>query len=743
MEQQLKRLNDKQREAVTSIDGPLLVLAGAGSGKTTVLTTRIAYILQNTYAQPWNILAITFTNKAANEMKTRIQAIIGDAVNDMWVGTFHSICVKILRSCIERENYGKDFIIYDSADSRTVVKECVKELGLDEKEFPPRSVLSVISNAKNDMLSADDFENRYGSDLRLKRIAELYKLYQRKLKNNNALDFDDIIFLTVKILRENTDVAEKYQARFQYILVDEYQDTNNSQYELISIIARGYGNVCVVGDDDQSIYKFRGANVNNILGFESDYKDAKKIMLEQNYRSTDVILDAANAVIDNNKKRMGKKLWTVKEDGEKIIGFTGRDERDEATFVAERIARRYKETHKYSDCAVLYRTNAQSRALEEGLMREAIPYRVLGGTRFYDRKEIKDVIAYMRLVYNYHDDVSFLRIVNEPKRKIGTATLDKLRAHNAKEGSSCFEVAESAVQYPDLRTAASRLTAFTDFIKGMRRAATEVDIYELAKMIIDESGYREMLVNEGTVESQTRLENVEEFLNVVKEFSDDTENTGSLGEFLESVTLVSDIDSYDETQDYVVLMTIHSAKGLEFPVVFLTGLEEGLFPGVKSIMEQEELEEERRLCYVAITRAKELLYVTSANCRLKFGQLESCRRSRFFNEIPQELLDDISCLPAKAARKSIEHGLEFVKYRDEYKSEKAGKSFISSVTTMGGGGGTEYHFEPGDRVRHRKFGEGVVMKSQTFGKDAMVQINFESVGVKQLMAAFAKLEKID
>ena len=451
MEDYLKGLNDKQLEAVKTIDGALLVLAGAGSGKTTVLASRIAYILQNTYTRPWNILAITFTNKAANEMKDRIGRIVGGEVKDMWVGTFHSICVRILRSCIDRAGYGKDFVIYDSADTRTVIKECIKELRLDEKVYPARSVQNIISNAKNEMIGPDEFENVYRNNPRMKDIAEIYRRYRKKLINNNALDFDDIILLTVQIFKENEDVAEKYQARFQYILVDEYQDTNDSQYELIHILAGGYGNICVVGDDDQSIYKFRGANINNILGFERDYENAKRIMLEQNYRSTSTILNAANAVISHNKGRMGKKLWTSSGDGEKITAYTGYTEREEAKFIASEVSKEYKKSGTYNRCAVLYRTNAQSRAIEEAFMREAIPYKVLAGLRFYDRKEIKDVIAYLRLIYNHGDDVSLRRIINEPKRKIGTATIEKIQLHSNELGISNFEVIEKAGNYQDLR----------------------------------------------------------------------------------------------------------------------------------------------------------------------------------------------------------------------------------------------------------------------------------------------------
>lgn len=733
MEDYLKGLNDKQLEAVKTIDGALLVLAGAGSGKTTVLAARIAYILQNTYTHPWNILAITFTNKAANEMRERIGRIIGGEVKDMWVGTFHSICVRILRTCIERAGYGKDFVIYDSADSRTVVKECIKELGLDEKVFPVKSVQSIISNAKNEMADPEEFAAVYKNNPRMRDVAEVYRRYRIKLMNNNALDFDDIILLTVRILKENEDIAEKYQARFQYILVDEYQDTNNSQYELIHILAGGYGNICVVGDDDQSIYKFRGANINNILGFERDYRDAKRIMLEQNYRSTSTILNAANAVIAHNKKRMGKKLWTASGDGEKITVYTGYTEKDEARFIASEIVKEYKRTGTYSGCAVLYRINAQSRAIEEAFMREAIPYKVLAGLRFYDRKEIKDIIAYLRLIYNQDDDVSLRRIINEPKRKIGSVTLDKMQEHANESGISNFQVADHAAEYPDLKSAAPRLKAFADMIKEFRRLAGLLTVYELAQRVAADSGYLAALTAENTVESQTRLENVNEFMAVAKEYSEDPEYSGTLGEFLESVTLVSDIDDYDQEQDSVVMMTVHSAKGLEFPVVFLAGLEEGLFPSQRSLDSDEDIEEERRLCYVAITRAKERLYVTRAMSRARFGQRVPALESRFFREIPAEYINDASGAAQKAAIGLAKAGFEPMSERRIY----AAKKEQEKKPAMEG-----YSFRSGDRVRHRKFGDGTVVSSQTFGKDAIVVINFDKAGTKRLMAAFAKLERI-
>lgn len=733
MEDYLKGLNEKQLEAVKTTDGPVLVIAGAGSGKTTVLASRIAYILQTTYTRPWNILAITFTNKAAAEMKSRIGSIIGGEVNDMWVGTFHSICVRILRTCIDRAGYGKDFVIYDTSDSHTVVKECIREMGLDEKMFPVRGVASVISKAKNDLTDPDGLESIHRRDPRMRIVAEIYRRYRSKLMNNNALDFDDIILLTVNILKENEDVAEKYQARFQYILVDEYQDTNNTQYELIDLLARGYGNICVVGDDDQSIYKFRGANIQNILGFEKDHKNVKRIMLEQNYRSTSNILDTANAVIAHNRGRMGKNLWTSSKRGDSITVYTGWDEKDEAKFIAKKAAERYAETGRYNDCAVLYRTNAQSRAIEEAFMREAIPYKVLAGLRFYDRREIKDVIAYLRLVYNHGDDVSLRRIINEPKRKIGAATLEKVRSHALEQGTSDFEIVENADMYPDLRSAAPRLKQFAALIKELRRLAGILPVDELAKRVIEDSGYMAALAAEDTVEAQTRIDNINEFMSAVKDYAVNPEYSGSLGEFLESVTLVSDIDGYDQEQDCVVMMTIHSAKGLEFPVVFLTGLEEGIFPSQRSMDSPEDIEEERRLCYVAITRAKEKLYITKTTSRMKFGRRETTIESRFFREIPEEYTEDASRAASRVSSGLERAGIEFLPGKRSapvYERKEAVPAMdISSLNA-------------GTRVRHRKFGEGTIVSAQHIGRDAVLVIDFDTAGTKRLMAVFAKLEII-
>ena len=608
MNNMLDKLNERQKEAVLATEGPVLVLAGAGSGKTTVLVNRIAYMISEKHIRPWNILAITFTNKAAREMKDRIERLLGDTAKDMWIGTFHSVCVRILRSCIDLLGYSRDFVIYDTADTKTVMKECLRELDIDENSFPVRNVLSIISNAKNDLMDAATFENVYKSDYRMSIIAKIYYRYQTKLRKNNAVDFDDIILNTVKILSENPDVLSKYQDKFQYILVDEYQDTNNSQYLLINLLAQANRNLCVVGDDDQSIYKFRGANIGNILNFEDDYSDVQKITLDQNYRSTQNILDAANSVISNNKGRMGKSLWTSNGDGNKVFVYTGTN--DEARYIARQIKKHFDEQGSFSDCAILYRTNAQSRVIEEMLMRESVPYKVLSGLRFYDRKEIKDIIAYLRVVYNPNDDVSLARIINEPKRKIGNATLEKARNIAREKETSLYDVISHADDYPEFKTAIKKLLSFSEIIQSLIKLKDTVTIEDLTGRILNDTGYMPELVMEDTTESKTRIENLGEFISVITEFEKNEETGNTLGEFLENISLVSDIDGYDENEDSAVLMTIHSAKGLEFPIVFLSGLEEGLFPGMRSMESDDDIEEERRLCYVAITRAKEQLYIT-------------------------------------------------------------------------------------------------------------------------------------
>lgn len=739
MNNMLDKLNERQKEAVLATEGPVLVLAGAGSGKTTVLVNRIAYMISEKHIRPWNILAITFTNKAAREMKDRIERLLGDTAKDMWIGTFHSVCVRILRSCIDLLGYSRDFVIYDTADTKTVMKECLRELDIDEKSFPVRNVLSIISNAKNDLMDAATFENVYKSDYRMSIIAKIYYRYQTKLRKNNAVDFDDIILNTVKILSENPDVLSKYQDKFQYILVDEYQDTNNSQYLLINLLAQANRNLCVVGDDDQSIYKFRGANIGNILNFEDDYSDVQKITLDQNYRSTQNILDAANSVISNNKGRMGKSLWTSNGDGNKVFVYTGTNEYDEAIYIARQIKKHFDEQGSFSDCAILYRTNAQSRVIEEMLMRESVPYKVLSGLRFYDRKEIKDIIAYLRVVYNPNDDVSLARIVNEPKRKIGNATLEKARNIAREKETSLYDVISHADDYPEFKTAIKKLLSFSEIIQSLIKLKDTVTIEELTGRILNDTGYMPALVMEDTTESKTRIENLGEFISVITEFEKNEETGNTLGEFLENISLVSDIDGYDENEDSAVLMTIHSAKGLEFPIVFLSGLEEGLFPGMRSMESDDDIEEERRLCYVAITRAKEQLYITKTISRTIHGKTMPTTASRFFKEIPVEYLEDKTTLQPKVAKVMQDLGVRNASApkKEVYMTKGFGSSVKSS-------GSTDYSkFKAGDAVEHRTFGRGEILKATPCGNDCILEIQFESIGFKRLMAAFAKVKKIN
>ena len=729
MNNYLSKLNDKQREAVETTDGPVLVLAGAGSGKTTVLVNRIAYIIEKKHVSPYNIMAITFTNKAANEMKERIAKLIGDTARDMWVSTFHSACVRILRTNIDLIGYERDFVIYDTSDTKTVIKECLKELNLDEKAYAPKAVLSAIGKAKDNMQTPEIFEAVNTNDYYLKTVSGIYKLYQKKLKNNNALDFDDIVFYAVKILMENPDVLYRYQQKFKYILVDEYQDTNNVQYMLISLLAQGSRNICVVGDDDQSIYKFRGANIQNILGFEDEFPDAVTIKLEQNYRSTKNILDAANAVIANNKGRKGKALWTDNTDGNKISLYTASNERSEGEYIAKKIEELVKDGAKYSDIAILYRTNAQSRVIEEMFLRWAVPYRVLAGMRFYDRKEIKDVIAYLRVISNPRDDVSIKRIINEPKRSIGPTTMEKASAIASEKDISLFEVLKKAYDYPALLRASSKIEEFVKLIEDLSVSAKSMKLEDFVVKMLNDTGYLPALQAEDTVENQTRIENIKEFMSVVQEFEKSGEEV-TLSAFLEDLALVADIDSYDADQDAVVMMTIHSAKGLEFNYVFLAGMEDGLFPSARSTLEIEDLEEERRLCYVALTRAKKRLFLTNTESRMLYGKTNRSFPSQFLQEIPPELIDEIRDTVKKKAMyiNKIVHSVGNNLYIPKKESEPLPD---------------EINFKPGQHVMHKKFGRGIILSVQRFEKDARLEINFESAGRKQLMAVFAKLEKLD
>ena len=748
----LKELNDKQKEAVLATEGPCLVIAGAGSGKTKVLTHKIAYLIEENGVKPWNILAITFTNKAANEMKERIAKLIGEISNDMWVGTFHSICVRILRRYIDRVGFGSDFVIFDTSDQKTLVKQCIKQLNLDDKIFTDRSVLSEISNAKNEMLTPMQYSLRTNGELRKQKIAQVYEIYQRKLKENNALDFDDIINTTIQILTENPDVLEYYTEKFKYVLVDEYQDTNKAQFTLVTLLSGRYGNITVVGDNDQGIYSFRGADITNILNFEKDFPGTRIIKLEQNYRSSKAILDAANAVIKHNPKKYEKNLWTEKEGGKLPTVSRLDNEYDEANFIVEKInTLKREEYYKYSDFTVLYRTNAQSRAIEDILRREDIPYKIVGGLKFYERKEIKDAIAYLRLIHNQADNLSLQRVINEPKRGIGQTSLDKIETIANQNGISMYEVIKNAELY-GLNKVYLNSREFIQTIEELSAKKDTTLVSELLKEILSKSGYTKALEIENTAQAESRIENLDEFLTVAMEFEEENAEN-SLAEFLESITLSSDIDGMEETEDSVTLMTLHSAKGLEFPVVFLVGMEEGLFPSYRSIGEQRELEEERRLCYVGITRAREYLYLTCARQRTIFGSTSCNKISRFIEEIPIELLegaDEITRPRRVQENTEWKYGNNKVStYRVEENTIskpkpsfafRTAESFLNNVVAARSVDVDLSQYKMGQTIYHKKFGEGVITEIAPEGDDLKLDISFEKVGHKRLMAKYANLE---
>jgi len=750
----LKGLNKEQREAVLHTEGPLLILAGAGSGKTRVLTHRIAYLIKEKGVYPGSILAITFTNKAAREMKERIENILGGLSENIWVSTFHSACVRILRRDIDKLGYDRSFVIFDSADQQTLIKDCLKELNLNEKNYPPKSVIEMIGKAKDEMIDPDAYTKMYASDYRMSKIAKIYELYQKKLKQNNALDFDDIITLTIKLFTDNPPVLEYYQRRFKYILVDEYQDTNTAQYSLISLLAQVNKNLCVVGDDDQSIYGWRGANIRNILDFEKEFKNCKVIKLEQNYRSTQTILEAANNVIKNNYGRKNKSLWTDNAKGCKIQIYTGENEHDEAFYVANEIIKLSRQENKeYKDFAILYRVNAQSRVLEEALMREGVPYRIFGGLRFYDRKEIKDVMAYLRVIQNPSDDIALKRIINVPKRGIGNATLSAAEEIAGQRGCSIFRIISSASDIPELQRAASKLQNFVDLISRLRALKDTVKVSELIEIVTEQSGILKELQEEKTVESETRIENIKELISVALEFeAQSSAAAGKTGDgfdefmegqgleaFLSHTSLVSDIDNLKEENNSVVLMTLHSAKGLEFPVVFMVGMEEGVFPGYRSMFDENEIEEERRLCYVGMTRAKEKLYMTNTFHRTLFGNTSYNKVSRFINEIPDELVEE----PAKKIVKpSAVTGIT-----KQYESKKAyDVGLFNGTKPFDLNGGKKplqnISFNIGDVVEHKKFGVGTITSVEEENGDFKLEIQFNTVGMKRLMAAYANLNKI-
>ena len=731
-------LNNEQREAVFCTEGPLLMLAGAGSGKTRSLTHRIAYLIEEKGVAPWNILAITFTNKAAQEMSEIVDALVGYGSEDIWISTFHATCSRILRRHIDLLGYDRNFTIYDASDQKSLMKEVLKEMKIDTKQFPERSVMSEISSAKNEYKSPLDYRNEYGSNFRNQRIADIYEHYQKRLKENNALDFDDLLVKMVDLFQTNPDVLEHYQDRFQYIMVDEYQDTNTVQFLLVSLLAKKYRNLCVVGDDDQSIYKFRGANIYNILNFEKVFPDAQVIRLEQNYRSTQNILNAANGVIANNKGRKEKKLWTENQKGE-LVHFKQYDtEYDEADGVVSRINFLAMRGVQYKDMAILYRTNAQSRIFEEKLKQKNIPYAIVRGISFYDRKEIKDLMSYLKVVDSGMDDLSVKRIINVPKRGIGQTTINRLQEFAILNQMSFLDAVFNADEIPEVTRALAKLHKFADMIEEFREYASEHEISELLEHILDVTQYRAELEAEGTDESISRLEDIEELFNDIAYYEEEEENP-NLRDFLaekDMYTLNAGIDNLEDENNKVLLMTLHNAKGLEFNNVFLGGMEEGVFPGFGAMMsgDESEIEEERRLCYVGITRAKERLFLSAAKRRMLRGQTQYNRRSRFIDEIPGQYLDTEQRVSEQRVVKNTERPAKY-----QY-GAKAGKPYNLSdfkVKPVG-----ELDYQVGDRVKHIKFGVGTVQEITKGGRDFEVAVEFDRVGRKKMFASFAKLKKV-
>ena len=778
-------LNPKQKEAVLHTDGPLLILAGAGSGKTRVLTHRIAYLIDECGVNPWNIMAITFTNKAAGEMRERVDNLVGFGAESIWVSTFHSSCVRILRRHIENLGYTTSFSIYDSDDQKTLMRQVFKTLDIDTKQFKERSVLAAISSAKDKLITPEEFLLNAGGDFREKKTGEIYKEYQKQLKKNNALDFDDLIVKTVELFQNNPQILDYYQERFRYIMVDEYQDTNMAQFKLVSLLASKYRNLCVVGDDDQSIYRFRGADIQNILSFENTFPGTMVIKLEQNYRSTQNILDAANEVIRHNFGRKDKTLWTANGEGDKILFKQFDTAKDEADFVVRQIR---DSGYSYQDQAVLYRTNAQSRLLEERCIFYNVPYRLVGGVNFYQRKEIKDILAYLKTIANGVDDLSVIRIINVPKRGIGATTIGRVTAFASEHNMSFYDTLKEAKQIPGIGKAAEKISRFIAQMEAFRAMAysEEYSMKDLIGHILEDTGYEEELQEEGEIEAQTRLENIEELINKAAAYEEDSEHP-TLDEFLEQVALVADIDNVDDTEDRVTLMTLHSAKGLEFPKVYLVGMEDGLFPGMMSIMsgDKTEMEEERRLCYVGITRAKKELVLTASRQRMINGETRWSKPSRFINEIPPNLLDTDKLQPVFGKSKQDDPG-DFGLPWDQ--GSKSGVSrfgmgynaYASKTTSPSGNSGAGYKnaknsgtggfgssmqslepkkkpgfgktftvqkaaslaYKEGDRVKHAKFGEGTVKEIVDGARDYEVTVEFDKGGQKKMLAGFAKLECI-
>ncbi len=733
-------LNKQQQEAVFHTEGPLLILAGAGSGKTRVLTHRAAYLIEEKGVDPWNIMAITFTNKAAGEMRERIDAIVGTGSESIWVSTFHSACVRILRRYIDRIGYDNNFTIYDAEDQLSVIKDVCKRLMIDTKTWKEKALLNAISSAKDELITPQDFALKAAEDFRLQRQSQVYTEYQHTLKKNNALDFDDLIMKCVELLRDNTAVLDYYQERFRYIMVDEYQDTNTAQFHLVALLAGKYRNLCVVGDDDQSIYKFRGANIENILSFEKSFPDATVIRLEQNYRSTQNILDAANAVIKNNKGRKDKSLWTNGEAGDRISFYQVDSAFDEAETIAHSISSFVRKgIYRYGDCAVLYRTNAQSRMLEERFVSENIPYRIFGGVNFYSRREIKDLLAYLKTIDNAQDDVAVRRIINVPKRGIGSTTIGRIQSYADGEDISFFEAMERVDEIPDLnKSTAQKIRSFVTFIETKRSRASVLSVEDLLKEILEDTGYSEELEAEGSEESRARIENIDELISKAVSYRETAENP-SLSGFLEEVALVADIDNLEEGSDYVALMTLHSAKGLEFPNVYLSGMEDGLFPGYMTIVNDDpiELEEERRLCYVGITRAKEHLTLTSARMRMTRGETCYNKVSRFVSEIPDGLLSGSSYEPAAKSRGASAGTNDAVAFSKRKPYATAAKKQFGDTAKL-----SSLNYKEGDRVKHAKFGDGTVTGIVSGGRDFEVTVDFDKFGTKKMFASFAKLQKL-
>ena len=761
------KLNEPQREAVYHTDGPLLILAGAGSGKTRVLTHRIAYLIEERNVNPWNILAITFTNKAAGEMRERVDSLVGFGSESIWVSTFHSMCVRILRRFIDRLGYDNRFTIYDTDDQKTLMKEVCKKVAIDTKVFKERSLMSAISSAKNELILPDEFELNAGGDFAKLKIAKVYREYEAQLKANNALDFDDLLVKTVQLLQTQPDVLENYQERFRYIMVDEYQDTNTVQFQLVRLLAGKYRNLCVVGDDDQSIYKFRGANIRNILDFEHEFSDACVIKLEQNYRSTGNILNAANRVIANNKGRKEKTLWTANGEGELVHLRQFDTGYDEADFIAEDIKKEVRAGASYNDHAVLYRTNAQSRLLEEKFVAMNVPYKIVGGVNFYARREIKDLLAYLKTIDNGMDDIAVRRIINVPKRGIGLTTINRIQESAAERGLGFYETLMAPELIPGIGRSAAKLDSFAALIEYFKGLTGQMSITDLLREVIEKTGYLESLDSEDKEDAQARKENIDELINkaaAYEEAAEDRDEPATLSAFLEEVALVADIDSLDEEQDYVVLMTLHSAKGLEFPHVYLAGMEDGLFPSYMTITsdDRDDLEEERRLCYVGITRAEQELTLTCARRRMVRGETQYNKISRFIKEIPAELLDTGSrriepetevpvqqntYAHAREAFRARAFGAAYSNGAGKSSGVSSGKSSqglasLQKGSQLAAGSGGSPDYAEGDRVRHVKFGEGTVLEIRSGGRDYEVTVDFDSAGVRKMFAKFAKLVKI-